>query len=741
MMTGFRTKGVSAKKKPNRKAAMWVASAVIGLVAFAAVWWLQYELVRRQAYQLVQLQGSVYDAGMTLAARKNLRKTGANGPVTIIAIKENTNGVLQNVASFLPGVDRRLNFGTDARAFHVRLLQRLKELGARTVVFDILFDADNPELDPHLAKAMQDHGNVILVAFEDKSQEAGGAADSRTLLYPNPTLMASAKGIGVANVPQDPDKTVRRFQWWYKGLDPDTVEETPFPPLGVAAAAAHAGKNPKTIITEEVQKGRILLGKPIAWLPGDDAPTSYFQYYGLSGFPAGADSLVNYEEVVALDQEQGGKEKLRRQIEGKIVIIGNSTIIAQDRHRTPVLSPQSSQGDDSSQDMYGVEIQAHIAQTALNGRYVRQAPDWARMLLTLASCLLIALLGRVLGPWQLLLAATLTFAALITGSITLLSEAGVTLEPVTACAGVLTAFAFESVFMHMAERKQRVAVKRQLNRHVGPGVADKLTEDEWPDLTGESWEITMLFSDLEGFTTLSESMSSQELCALLNRYCAVIFPIIDKYEGGVDKLMGDGMMAYFGWPKRTGAHAEQAIRCALEMQEALEQWQQQPEFAGQLQLRTRIGLHTGTAMIGEIGVGDRAEFTVIGDVVNVAARLESMNKDYGTTVLLSEATRNSAGEIVPMAYRGVAAVRGRKEPMPVYSVETASSVLRSARTGAASFNVSTSTQSRSATPVPAAPVSAVPVGSAGPATERPIADTGPSAERLTADTGPSTERQ
>ncbi|HTE18783.1 MAG TPA: adenylate/guanylate cyclase domain-containing protein, partial [Armatimonadota bacterium] len=112
-----------------------------------------------------------------------------------------------------------------------------------------------------------------------------------------------------------------------------------------------------------------------------------------------------------------------------------------------------------------------------------------------------------------------------------------------------------------------------------------------------------------------------------------------------------------------------AIRCALEMQTALEEWKRLPENDALPPLRTRVGIHTGEATIGEIGSGTRAEFTVIGDVVNVAARLEGMNKEFGSTILISDATRAAAGEIVPMIPQGMATVRGRKEPMPVYSID------------------------------------------------------------------------
>lgn len=690
----FTGKGPGAKRVKSR-AFLWIGSIVIGLVSFAGIWALQAALVGAKFYPFIALQGVVYDRGMTVHARAYQAAHAEPGDVVVVEVKEST---LQNfeggLTGLVPGVAGTHTYSDHPRVFHTRLLQNLTRWGAKTVVFDMVFGAPQPQFDRAFAEAIRAHGNVILAASQERSVEAGGQGEVTSLTRPTADLREAAAGIGVANIDKDVDQALRQFTWWYKSFDEDTLEDANFPALGVAAAAQFKGEDPKALLNPAPSLQWTFLGHPVRWTDFGASRASFIRYYGEAGFPSGKNSVIQYEQVVKRGQDELDDERLRKLFSGKLVFVGDATLLGQDVHRVPVIS--SSQGLGDSQNMAGVEVQAHAAQTLLTGQYPAAVSTVVNALLVLGACLLAVVLGRLFTPTVLVPVVGVLIALFWFGSIHFLANANVWWEPVTASVGLVTAAAGETAFMFVAERKQREKAKRQLSRHVGRGVAEKLTDDEWPDLSGETREISMLFSDLQGFTSLSENMTSPEICSLLNRYFEVIFPILFKHGGSLDKLMGDGMMAYFGWPVRQHDHAARAIRCAIEMQQALEEWQRQPEFAGAPPLRTRVGIHTGAATVGEIGALDRVGFTVIGDVVNVASRLEGMNKDFGTTILISDATRSSAGEIVPMTHRGVATVRGRKEPMPVYSVDSATSTgrQRTGRTGSASFQV-TDTQSGS----------------------------------------------
>lgn len=659
-----------AAKRIRWQRLLWLTAVTLGLICCGITWAAQDGLLRVRFYPLLQLQGLIYDQGMTEYA---LRRNPPQLPVAVVQISGVTRQLFEEVPGFPPFKREKLGYRRESRALHTRLLRNLNRLGARVVVFDLVFDEDEPEFDPEFAKAIREHGKVVLAAANDSGREADGRAER--LLYlrpPNATLREAAAAYAVANLPEDPDRTLRRFPWWGMGVDENTLEDTRVPSLAAAGAALFTGRDARAALEQEVVPHNTFGGKPIVGF-GDrsgDFYASYIRYFGAQGSPAGLRSLVNYEDVCLVGEDpKVDAAALRAQISGKLVLVGETSDVGQDIHRSPVLTP--GEALDAGANMPGVEIQAHATQTVLSGLYPREAGDAARFLLLLTACLAMALIARILTPLPAAFLGLIGVAALVFGSIHLFASTGVWLEPVTAVAGLVTTTITGSGLMYILEHRERLAMRRQLSRQVGEAVAAQLTEGDWPDRGGETVEITVMFSDLQGFTSLSETMSSSELCDVLNRYFGdVIFPLVDRYGGSTDKLMGDGMMAYFGWPARHADHARRAVLCALDMERELVKWLELPENAGLPALRTRIGLHTGVATVGEIGSGKRVEFTVIGDVVNTSARLESMNKEFGSVILMSEPTRSAAGDIGVRTWeRGAVAVRGKVEPIPVHSIQ------------------------------------------------------------------------
>ncbi|MCC2670133.1 MAG: putative Chase2 sensor protein [Armatimonadetes bacterium] len=666
----------SGTRNSGRGLRLWLGSGIVGLVAFGLAWGLQHGLLTNRNFALELLQAVVaYDGGMTQHAYRELGRQGARPPVTVVEISKGTYDQIQRGDfSQVPGTPFRkgqpVRFQVYQRWFHTRVLRNLTKLGARVVAFDIVFSGADPELDPDFARAIKENGRVVLAAVNDVGKEAGyDVIRSVGLEYPSSELLAASAGLGMATLPEDPDEgTLRRFQWGTIGIDYDTGEDAAIPTLGVAVAALFKGVNPKTVLQTPQRAGHRFLGHPIQVVGGKMPEAfSYITYFGPAGDPVGPGSVIPYEALLDLEHPSLPIERLRELVKDHIVVVGSSAASDQDVHRVPVVTQQEQLGP--THKMPGVEVQAHVIQTVLSGKYIEQATERTRVLLLLCACLVVALAGRVLSPRALILIGSLLILALCWGSAQMVLSARLWLEPVTASIGVAFATLFETLFMYLAEHKARIKVRRQLRRHLGADVAEALDEREWPEWGGESREMTLLFSDLQGFTSLSETMTPPEICHFLNRYCEVIIPVLDRHGAGVDKIMGDGVMAHFGALQRQPDHATRAVRCSLEIQQALDEWTSLPENRSLPPLRTRIGLHTGTATVGEIGAADRAEFTVIGDIVNVASRLEGMNKEFGTRILISDATREAAGEIVPMRFRGLATVRGREEPMAVYSVE------------------------------------------------------------------------
>ncbi len=209
---------------------------------------------------------------------------------------------------------------------------------------------------------------------------------------------------------------------------------------------------------------------------------------------------------------------------------------------------------------------------------------------------------------------------------------------------------------------------RELARFVPVEIADRIrtSEDGAQVGFGETCEATVLFLDLEGFTTLSERLPPDELVRTLNRFYGAVAEPIVRHAGVIDQFQGDAILATFNAPRPHPDHAANAVRAALEIQALLGT----AEFGDGLALRARIGINTGIVVHGLIGTPDRLGYTVIGDEVNIAARLEALNKDYGTTIIVSEQTRNRAGAD-RFAFRllAEAPIRGRQMPTRYYRVD------------------------------------------------------------------------
>jgi adenylate cyclase len=320
----------------------------------------------------------------------------------------------------------------------------------------------------------------------------------------------------------------------------------------------------------------------------------------------------------------------------------------------------------------GVEIRATVMQNLLDGDFINR-PEWMRRLeiglIATLGILLAWLLPRI-GLWPGAALTLTLFAGYALIAVMLFRVQLIWLNVVYPSLLILVLFVSSTIAKYVSAEAGKRQIKSAFQHYVAPKIVDEIVDNiDRLRLGGEKRTLTVLFSDIRGFTSVSQSLAPEELVRLLNVYLTQMTEKVFKYEGLLDKYIGDAIMAIYGAPIYRDDHALLACRTALDMLVELRALQAQWREQGLPQLEIGIGINTGPMVVGNMGSRERFDYTVIGDAVNLGSRIEALNKTYGTHILLSEFTYEHVRHKFPhMREVDVAEIRGRQETVRIFEL-------------------------------------------------------------------------
>ena len=532
-------------------------------------------------------------------------------PVVILAIDEPTFQELQQPWPF-------------PRSLHAALLQRLHEEGAAAVGLDIVFaDPSSEAEDAALARAIAQAGPVVLASTREKIDSANASLWME--VQPLQRFLDAGADAGDAGVEPDDDFVVRRAP----------VARESFA-LRLAQRAAEAR--------------------------GQTPALRHFDWIGYRG-PRGTFDTRSYYQALEPGLLPEGFFK------GKIVLVGRSVRTAAELTRSQADLFNSPFGTAGGERLFpGVELQATLLDNHLNGSGLRSVADgWSIALIAL----LLPLLLWASRLWHPAAAASLTAALVLAmGAVSwwLFAAHRLWWPPLLPAVAAVAVYGAAALAGYAIVRQRARQTRAMFAQYVPPAVVSRLiAQPGLMRLGGEAREVTLMFTDLANFTTLSEQLSAEQTVEVLTGYFNAMTPIVHATGGTVDKFIGDAVMAFWGAPLDDAQHAAHAVAAAMAMQQAMQPLVADLQARGLPPIHMRIGLHTGRVVVGNVGSEQRFSYTAIGDAVNLAARLEGANKAFGTSILLSAATAAQLPAGAALRALDDVIVKGKTEPVRVFT--------------------------------------------------------------------------
>ncbi|TSC78240.1 MAG: adenylate/guanylate cyclase with Chase sensor [Parcubacteria group bacterium Gr01-1014_33] len=439
----------------------------------------------------------------------------------------------------------------------------------------------------------------------------------------------------------------QKFQEPFSGADVSTADEENF------LREVSPNKAQQEVGVGVYESGRSFASKK-AYAPRIDGEPSRIVYAG----PPGTIRRISFWRLVEKGPDTA---RLLDSLKEKVILLGATAPDLHDERFTPV---------SAGIPMPGVEIQAHMLNMRIMGYRLLPLDSLFTFIWIFLSSLASALLFMAFKTTVRPVAISFILGVMQIGWVVVLFRMGIAahiVHIVFAWGGSMVSLVAYRYFYGEQERKE---LTRVFSKYVSGEVLKEILRDPRKvSLGGEERMVTVFFSDIRGFTTISEKTTPKELVRILNGYFTHMGEEVVKNYGILDKYIGDAIMAFWGAPIDDPDQADHALRASLGMLAKLKQYNEELQKTGDPEINIGIGLYTGPAVAGNVGSKDRFDYTVIGDTVNVAARLESLNKEYKTHLILGESTKNMIKADVRWKPLGSVTVKGRKEALAIYTVE------------------------------------------------------------------------
>jgi adenylate cyclase len=527
------------------------------------------------------------------------------------------------------------------RAYLAKIVDRLNQAGAKVIALDLFLsepDAD-PQGDLALAQAIAQANASAGVTNIFRSEKISGGMVLRTETeqIPLELYQKSFSRIGITPITLDEDAILRDVQV-YDQLAGKTYIHWAFEMVSLYQGVPEPANFSETSVTFNGREIPLIKRRLLV------------NYSGPAGsYPTYSASSVAEGDIPA------------EAFKGKIVLIGATTPTLQDLWPTPY---------STSDRTPGVEVVANAVDTILTGQYLSLAPPWVNLLETLLMAVAAALILRLREPVRIVAGMAAGLMVFVASAFLLFVFQGFVLALVAPGVMLFLGVILPTMGQAVSQELEKRRLRSLFGRFLSSEIIDQMVTSSDLSALNKRTNITVLFSDIRGFTTLSEKLLPEQVVALLNPYLEAMTEIIYRNGGTVDKYEGDAVMAFFGEPVAHPDHALRAARTALEMHLSLDglrkHWHAKGILPADINFQIGIGLNSGPAFVGLLGSEQRINYTAIGDNVNLSARLQDLTKTYKWPILISEATYKQIKDEFDAQFVEVTVVKGKTEPVRMY---------------------------------------------------------------------------